>query len=199
VKLGVRTNGALVPGKPEAWYRYDKASISVTTLDPALYKKTMGNGTPPDLEWILTISKDMPIKINIVLCPELLASGDLWLTLQTLEAMGFTQANLREPYGQPHIGNPIEKFDPPQVVFKTLEPIYGQAHYQYGGMSIVYWDVHYVEVESINLYANGQVSTTYPVTKGHDPIYGKVEGQEHFKTSGRVRKQWLTNSKETPS
>lgn len=60
------------------------------------------------------------------------------------------------------------------------------------GLKVVYWDVHYVEVESVNLYANGVVSEDYPVTRGHDPVAGKVEDQSHFTKSGRVHEQWLT-------
>jgi hypothetical protein len=54
-------------------------------------------------------------------------------------------------------------------------------------------DVHYVEVESVNLYANGQVSITYPITKGYDPS-GEVLPQYRF-PGGRIHEQWLeTNS-----
>lgn len=47
---------------------------------------------------------------------------------------------------------------------------------------------------SHTLYLNIRyvVSTTYPVTKGYDPVNGKVEGQEKFSTSGRIRPQWVT-------
>ena len=50
-------------------------------------------------------------------------------------------------------------------------------------------DVHYVEVESVNLYANGRVSITYPITKGYDPS-GVVFPQFTF-PGGRVHEQWL--------
>lgn len=46
-----------------------------------------------------------------------------------------------------------------------------------------------------NLYANGVISETYPITKGHDPVEGKVEDQGHFQKSGRVRDQWLNHKK----
>lgn len=55
-------------------------------------------------------------------------------------------------------------------------------------MLVTYWDVHYVEVESVNLYANGLVSETYPVTAGHHPT-GFVLDQSHFGV-GRQSEQW---------
>lgn len=62
-------------------------------------------------------------------------------------------------------------------------------------MEIAYWDVHYVEVESVNLYANGVVSEDYPVTRGHDPIYGNVKDQGNYLKSGRQQEQWLSAKK----
>ena len=62
--------------------------------------------------------------------------------------------------------------------------------YEYENSRITYWDVHYVEVESINLYANGKVSLTYPITKGRCDTTGEVLDQSFFRTSGRVRNQW---------
>src|ERR1700761_4764018 len=42
--MGLRTNGArYVPGV------YDHVSLSITSLDPTLYRLTMGQGSPPDL------------------------------------------------------------------------------------------------------------------------------------------------------
>jgi len=33
--------------------------------------------------------------------------------------------------------------------------------YDYKGVDVTYWDVHYVRVESVILYANGNVSLDY--------------------------------------
>ena len=180
VKIGLRTNGALAIQRKEVWSLFDKASISITSLDPKIYKLSMGQGEPPDVKSILNI-KDMSVKINIVLCPETVTSNDIYNTLDVLASIGVKKVNLREPYGQPHIGSPL------------INPIgerLGMPRYDWFGMDVTYWDVHYVEVESVNLYANGIVSETYPITKGHSPD-GKVLGQENWKVSGRHYEQWL--------
>jgi hypothetical protein len=184
--LGIRTNGELVLRRLGMWNAmFDKASISFPCFDEYLYRRIMG-GTPPDIEKIVAVSK-MPIKINIVLCPENADPSTLADTLVRLQKIGVKKVNLREPYGQPHIGDPMVDIDAPKI-----GEVYGMPLYSLDGMNIVYWDVHYVEVESVNLYANGVVSKTYPITKGHDPVSGKVEDQSHFKVSGRLRKQWVT-------
>lgn len=193
VKLGLRTNGALALKNAEIIKLYDKMSISVTSLNPEIYKATMGQGSPPDLKAILQIKPGMPIKINVVLCPETVNSDDLYQTLVGLRDIGFKTVNLREPYGQPHVGDPLLSGKYPGIEY--LKQTLGMATYSFGDMEITYWDVHYVEVESVNLYANGVVSEDYPVTRGHDPIYGNVRDQTQYPKSGRLREQWLTSKK----
>lgn len=180
-RLGIRTNGVTALAHPEIMEWYDKASISVTSLDCDIYRKTMGNGSPPDIPEILKRYPAINFKINVVLCPETVESGDIYRTLNKLDDMGVRTVNLREPYGQPHIGSPLRTQAGTRL---------GMPRYVWGRMDVTYWDVHYVEVESVNLYANGIVSETYPVTKGHAPT-GIVRGQENFPTSGRQQPQWL--------
>ncbi|MGC3959586.1 MAG: radical SAM protein [Verrucomicrobiota bacterium] len=176
-RVGIRTNGAVrdIP-------YYDYASLSVTSLDPDLYRKTMGQGSPPNIEWWLE-RYGLGLKINIVLCPETVPD-DLYATITRLARMGIGRINLREPYGQPHIGDPFSDM-------KADGSVKGMPVYVIDGCGVCYWDVHYCEVESVNLYASGRVSETYPITKGHADD-GIVRGQEHFLKAGRVRKQWLT-------
>ena len=189
LKLGLRTNG--VVSRPELWQYYDKGSISLTSFNKEIYKKTMGCGAPPNIRRILEINEGKNIKVNIVLCPEILENGDLFDTIYRLERLGIQTINVREPYGQPHIGNPLK--DLSEVESKFGMPTYGLLK---SFTTVTYWDVHYVEVESVNLYANGEVSTTYPVSKGHCPTTGKVLDQSHFKTSGRICAQWKRCDKE---
>ena len=184
--FGVRTNGVAVEAHPDRWMAFDKASISITSLDPDIYAATMGRGMPPNVPAILSMPGPMNVKVNIVLCPETVDSGDVFRTIEALAEMGVRRINLREPYGQPHIGDPIDNG------YRKTGGCLGMQTYEHNGCKITYWDVHYVEVESVNLYANGVVSEDYPITRGHDAKTGLVQGQEHFATSGRVRPQWVT-------
>lgn len=179
--FGLRTNGV---AHQDVWKYFDKGSISITTFNKELYKETMGCGSPPNIRRILEINRGKDIKVNIVLCPEIVETGDIFDTIRRLEKLGVQTINVREPYGQPHIGDPLKgKLTP-------VRPLFGMPTYQTKHTAVTYWDVHYVEVESVNLYANGEVSTTYPVSKGHCPKTGKVLGQEYFTKSGRICQQW---------
>lgn len=202
--FGIRTNGEMfhLPGGKERLDCFDKISISLTSFNIPLYKATMGFGEPPDLREIIQTFPNKNIKVNIVLCPEILQGDkldetDLILTLGKLLSLGVKRINLREPYGQPHIGDPIKQKYVGYNSFVPISNVFGMSSYRFSefgrSTEITYWDVHYVEVESVNLYANGIVSLTYPITKGHSPN-GRVEGQWNFETSGRVRKQWLKYS-----
>lgn len=184
--FGIRTNGALAMARTKEIDCFDKISFSIHSFDGDIYRAMMGSGNPPPIEDIMERwGSYKPIKINIVLGPQNKGS-DLLLTLQRLARAGVEKVNLREPYGQPHIGDPLQQ----NLKMKPVGEVLGMPLHEIYGMHVVYWDVHYVEVESVNLYANGNVSTTYPVTKGYDPVEGKVLGQENWKDSGRQFEQW---------
>jgi len=179
VPIAIRTNG--VAYDEEKFALYDKASVTICSFDNAIYAKMMGEGVPPDLARILTNHPKMDIKVNVVLGPENVKS-DIFDTLDHLAHMSVRRVNLREPYGQPHIGDPMP-------ASQYVERVLGMPSYNWRGMRVTYWDVHYVEVESVNLYANGRLSITYPITKGHDDS-GEVHDQSYFR-GGRIREQWL--------
>lgn len=192
--LGIRTNGILEDRNPALIDLFDKGSISVTSFDQELYKKTMGRGYPPDIEAFLRRHPNFRVKGNVVLCPETVARdnmgrSDLDATLEHFAFNKFKKVNIREPYGQSHIGDPLKG-----TQFDQIGTIYGMPIYNVYGMQVTYWDVHYVEVESVNLYANANVSVTYPVTKGHDPVLGTVFDQSNFQI-GRQFDQWKNKPK----
>lgn len=188
LKFKIRTNA--VKKDLELLKLYDDGSITICSFDSDIYKKMMGAGSPPDIKKIAMATKHWTsLKINIVLGDENVGNGDIHKTLKILEENNIQRVNLREPYGQPHIGNPLsdQKID---------SDVFGNPTYKYkNGMNVTYWDVHSTEVESVNLYANGIISETYPITKGHDPIKGDVKSQDNF-DKGRKNAQWLSYKKD---
>lgn len=188
VRLGIRTNGALISAREKAWRMFDKGSISIPTFDPAIYKKIMGSGYPPQLEAIEEASDiGMDLKVNIVLCPENIGQHLHDTIIHVLDRSAIKKINIREPYGQPHIGDPLAADG-----FVAQDTLLGMPVYKFADMEVTYWDVHYVEVESVNLYASGKVSVDYPITRGHDDVAGKVIEQSHWKKSGRQVEQWIS-------
>lgn len=177
--LAIRTNGAAYT--PEIFKLYDKASLSICSFNPVLYQKMMGRGVPPNIEKIIAENPKLNLKVNVILGPEIL-NGDLEKTLDYLASLGIKRVNLREPYGQPHIGDPLAQLP-------IVKEVFGMPCHRIGNTDVTYWDVHYVEVESVNLYASGRVSETYPITLGHSPK-GEVHDQTYF-PGGRVNEQWV--------
>lgn len=182
--LGVRTNGVAIMANPERWECFDKASITICSLNPDVYRRMMGHGDPPPLKDILAMHGPSDIKINIVLGPENtnLRDGCVQDTLNELSLLGIKRVNLREPYGQPHVGDPL-------AYKHKFGFAYGMPVHWWNGMMVTYWDVHYCEVESVNLYANGGVSIDYPITRGHSEN-GFVKEQALW-NYGRHNAQWV--------
>lgn len=189
-RIGIRTNGVLLEKMRHVLWCVQKASISVTSLDPKLYRETMGSGEPPNVREIAQMCSDrgVELKANVVLCPETVDSCDIYSTIRGLVGAGFRKINLREPYGQRHVGNPIAA-----IGVEPESRVHGMPRYVFDEgderVEVVYWDVHYVEVESVNLYADGHVSVLYPVSLGHSTTLGEVHPQGEF-GRGRQRPQW---------
>lgn len=188
--FGLRTNGVLALARPDLWELYDKASITVCSFNPDVYKQMMGRGKAPDVAKILAMSEHMKsVKLNVVLGPENTAGrthtpdADVYNTLKHAADLGVKRVNLREPYGQPHVGDPLAG------KYEQIKTTLGMPTYDFEGVEVTWWDVHYVEVESVNLYASGKVSLTYPITLGHDDATGKVLDQTNF-PGGRIQEQW---------
>lgn len=178
-KFGARTNGLAIGSHPNRYNSFDKVSVSIPTLNKKVYKQIMGvSRNPPTRSEIFSGPTD--VKINVVLCKE--SAGLTMRDLETFAEWGITRVNLREPYGQPHVGNPLDGREPVSYIF-------GMPQYQLSSTVVTYWDVHYVEVESVNLYASGRVSLTYPITKGCADD-GLVRDQSKF-VGGRVHEQWV--------
>jgi hypothetical protein len=193
--IGIRTNGIRVGRLIEVMPYIDKVSISVTSLNPDLYKKTMGSGTPPDLGSIVVAAarNNVVVKLNVVLCPE--TAGDIDHTIYRAANMLIEKINFREPYGQRHIGNPFAH--PKDLMNRGAHKwVYGNPCYLRYGVECTYWDVHYTQVDSINLYADGTISNDYAVSLGHSEEHGDVKDQSKFR-QGRQRAQWVGTKRET--
>ena len=178
IALGIRTNAT----KNVSLLRhFNKGSITVCFVDYAKNMWAMG-GPPPDLSEAAHYADLSQYKINMVLTSRT-KMRDVKDMVELAKHWGITRINLREPYGQPHVGNPLGWKD--GTILQGTVP-YGEID----DVVLFYWDVHVVGVRSVNLYANGRVSNTYPITKGHVEN-GIVESQGHFEREERHRKQWI--------
>lgn len=177
-RFGLRTNGVAIDLLRKVIPYFDKLSVSIGSLDPEVNCEIMG-GPPPDLAQIRQIAGKRDMKVNVLLTSLPQKLGDI---VSLCGDLGITRVNVREIYGQPNIGDPFASH------LKSHRSIYGMPCYMLHGVEVTYWDVHYVEVESINLFASGRVSSTYPISKGHSDN-GIVLPQSSFEF-GRHTKQW---------
>lgn len=189
--IGVRTNGVMEKRFVDMLPYIDKVSISITSFDPDLYADTMGHGKPPNVEFLADMARQhgVSLKLNVVLCVETTRYRDYANTIEIAAKMGIEKINFREPYGQMHVGDPF------QWSLVPHKKVYGNPCYKLFGVECTYWDVHYTEVESVNLYADGHVSVEYPVTLGHSEELGDVRDQTNF-DQGRQCSQWLGTKQE---
>jgi len=183
----ITTNGVKILNNLEIWNLFNFASITFCSFDENINQKMMG-GKPVNINEIIKQTK-FDFRINILLSSCNIINNDLMITIDKLIDAGTKKINLREPYGQPNMRLLLNNFMN-QNNLKFTHKILGNDALIYKGCEICYWDVHYTEVESINLYANGKVSDDYPITRGHD-ISGAVFSQNHWKFEGRKYQQWL--------
>lgn len=182
--LGLRTNGVGATVAKLSYFK--KGSITICSFNPETYRKMMGQGTPPNLDEFSNMAvkaRWIDLKVNVVLGPE--NRNEIEEIISNVENAGVNRINLREPYGQPHVGDPLALYG-----FKPTSLNRGQPTYTIGRVSVTYWDVHYCEVESVNLYASGRISEDYPITRGHVES-GRVMDQNNF-PGGRINEQWVT-------
>lgn len=184
----ITTNGVKILNNLETWNLFDFASITFCSFDEDVNQEMMG-GEPVDIEKIIKHTS-FDFRINILLSSYNILNNDLMITIEKLIDAGAKKINLREPYGQPNMRELLNTF----LKRNNLEfsyKILGNDALIYKGCEICYWDVHYTEVESVNLYANGRVSDDYPITRGHDNISGAVFSQDYWQFEGRKYQQWI--------
>jgi hypothetical protein len=183
----ITTNGVRVLNNIDIWKLFDFASITFCSFDRKINQEMMG-GEPVDIKKII---KNTPFdfRINILLSTKNICNNDLMLTIDKLIEAGTTKINLREPYGQPNMSKALNLFFK-QNNLEFSHKILGNDALIYKGCEICYWNVHYTEVESVNLYANGKVSDDYPITRGYHSS-GSVLSQDNWSFEGRKYQQWL--------
>lgn len=181
VPVGLRTNGVSARWREIASH-YDCGSLTVCSVDPAVNARMMG-GPPASNKTVAGLLEAWggDLKVNIVLGPE--NRDDCLRTVGRLAGLGVSRFNLREPYGQPFVGDPVRR-----AGGEPSGSVFGMPVYEVCGAEVCYWDVHYCEVESVNLYASGRVSVDYPISRGHAPD-GFVLPQSEW-SAGRHVEQW---------
>jgi molybdenum cofactor biosynthesis enzyme MoaA len=154
-QLVLHTNGRLALRKIGIFNQYDRASVSLPSFDPAIYRRMMSVPNPPDLEEILQQST-IPVKISCVVCND--NAGDIGRFLEGCLEAGVRRLVLRKLYGERRSWDELLPED--AALTKTRE-YRGNPVYSYQGMEVTLWDFDATECTSINLFSNGLIREEY--------------------------------------
>lgn len=154
-QLVLHTNGRLALHKMEIFNRYDRASVSLPSLDPATYRRMMGVPHPPDLGEILRLTT-IPVKISCVVCDE--NAFEIGRFLRQCQETGVRRLVLRKLYGEKRSW---EKLLSKDATLKKTREYRGNPVYSYQGMEVTLWDFDATESTSLNLFSSGLISDQY--------------------------------------
>lgn len=154
-RISIHTNGALSLKKIETFNAYDRACISLPSLNPATYAKMMGSARVPDLARLLEASR-IPVKVSCVVNEHNISEVDEYL--RALASLGVRRAVLRRLYGDRREWNLLQKKTPAQCYR-------GNPVYLIDGMEVTVWNFDASESRSINLFANGTIGSSYLLAK----------------------------------
>jgi len=154
-RFSIHTNGVRTLKKLEVFNRYDRACLSLPTLDARIYEKMMGSRQVPDLAAILQVAT-VPVKVSAVVSEH--NAHDIEQFVEQCWQLGVKRLVVRKLFGETRTWN----------LFAEL-PVAGEHRgnpvYDFRGMELTYWDFHQASSTSINLFADGTLSGEYLLTE----------------------------------
>lgn len=154
-QISIHTNAALTLKKIDTFNAYDRACLSLPTLNRETYRKLMGVSQVPDLKKILSAAK-IPVKVSCVVNEHNVHEVDRFL--RELAALGVRRAVLRRLYGDRRELNPLAAYTP--VRFYRNNPVYDVE-----GLEVTAWNFDTTASRSINLFADGTIGSSYLLTQ----------------------------------
>jgi hypothetical protein len=155
-QFSLHTNGRQALRKMAVFNQYDRAAISFPSFNPQVYHQVMGMPDLPDLESILQQAK-IPVKISCVVEPHNQPEvGDFLFRCQ---AIGVKRLVLRKLYGNTQSWSSLLDLTGLGLTFRTTYR--GNPVFDFQGMEVTLWDFDQAESTSLNLFANGQLSSHY--------------------------------------
>jgi MoaA/NifB/PqqE/SkfB family radical SAM enzyme len=156
VQLALHTNGRLALKKMEVFNRYDRVSLSLPTFDPAAYRRMMGVPRPPDLAQILRRAQ-VPVKVSCVVTGD--NGAGMREFLEACQVLGIRRVVLRKLYGERRTWRKLLPRSRLGLVRRGA--FRGNPVYDFYGMEVTLWDFDRAQVQSINLFSTGEISTAY--------------------------------------
>jgi pyruvate-formate lyase-activating enzyme len=164
VQISLHTNGQRALVKMDVFNLYDRVTISVPSFDPHTFFKMTGVRTMPDLDAILCRAR-IPVKISCVLGQDNVDQVPAFLA--QCRRLGIRRVAFREQFG-----NPIP-WQPPSTL-KRVGTFHNNPVYDDGGIQVTYWNFDRATTSSLNLFADGSISTAYLLAR-HTPRHNTLK------------------------
>lgn len=154
-QVSIHTNGVLTLKKIREFNSYDRATISLPSFDPEIYRRVMGVGAVPDLARILKAS-EIPVKISAVITEHNV--DDLDSFIAQLAEMGIRRMALRQLAGDSRRWSVLDD-TAPRAFYR------GNPVFDWHGLEVTYWNFDTTQSRSVNLFSDGTIGDTYLLTR----------------------------------
>jgi MoaA/NifB/PqqE/SkfB family radical SAM enzyme len=155
-QFSLHTNGLQALHKMEHFNLYDRACLSLPSLDATIYHKVMGRSGPPDLAAILERAT-VPVKISCVVTRH--NAAELPDFLHHLARLGICRVALRKLYGELRPWQALLDWE--RLDLTPAGDYQGNPVYTLAGMQVTLWDFTAAQSRAINLFSDGTLSREY--------------------------------------
>ena len=150
-EYALHTNGVMALQKMQVFNRFDKVTISIPSFNPQTYAQLMGSSDIPDIARIVQ-QAHIPVKLSMLLAEENV--NEIPQYIRHCARIGIKRVVLRKRYAETREWE-ILKGVKPQHYYRN-NPVY-----LIEGVEVTYWTFETTTSTSLNLYADGTLSTTY--------------------------------------
>lgn len=154
-QYSLHTNGAMALRKIDTVNLYDKVCFSFPSFNPDTYEKLMGSRSVPPMATIIA-RLQIPVKISCVVNDY--NFHEMGTFLNECNHIGVPRVVLRRLFGDIQDRNPFKTMTPYR--FYRDNPVY-----DIGGMEVTYWNFDESSSNSINLFPDGTLGTSYLLTE----------------------------------
>ena len=152
----LHTNGRLALRRMDIFNNYDRICISFPSFDETAYRRVMGVAGVPDLAEILRRAR-IPVKVSCVVTEA--NRDEIPGFLRRCQAIGVKRLVLRKLYGEMRGWEELLDWKGTQLACRGNYR--GNPVYALDGMEVTLWDFDVTESRSINLFADGTISSAY--------------------------------------
>jgi molybdenum cofactor biosynthesis enzyme MoaA len=150
-EYALHTNGVLALQNMHVFRQYDKVTISVPSFYPDTYALLMGTLDIPDISRIVE-QGGIPVKLSMLLSEENVDEIPQYIRYSA--KVGVKRVVLRKRYGELREWEILQGIQP--LHFYRNNPVYNIE-----GVEVTYWTFETTTSTSLNLYADGTLSTSY--------------------------------------